>query len=204
MDISLPCQDDALFLSASGQIDSNYRWDRARPTAILPGSFNPVHAGHWGLAAVAAELLGRPVAFELSIANVEKTTLARDEVERRRAQFTGRAPLWLTHAPLFGQKARLFPGAVFVIGADTAIRIVAPRFYQHDPQQMEQALHRLREHGCRFLVACRVDSAGRCLTLADIALPLTVRDLFEAIPPERFRFDICSTEVRARSIEFPG
>src|SRR5437868_7171605 len=119
MDISLSKPGDALFIASDGRIETSYRWDRARPTAILPGAFNPVHPGHWGLADAAAEWLGLPVAFELSIANVDKSPLDPDEIERRRSQFAGRAPLWLTHAPQFVQKAELFPGAIFVVGADT-------------------------------------------------------------------------------------
>ncbi len=98
-------------------------------TVILPGSFNPLHEGHCGMAAVAARLLGRPVAFELSVANVEKPALTEAEVRRRMAHFAWLAPLWLTHAPTFLEKSRLFPGAVFVVGIDTAVRIVDPRFY---------------------------------------------------------------------------
>lgn len=35
----------------------------------------------------------------------------------------------LPQAPLYAQKARLFPGSVFVIGYDTAIRLLDPKYY---------------------------------------------------------------------------
>src|SRR5205823_10578120 len=101
----------------------------ARPAVLLPGSFNPVHAGHWGLADVAARLLRAEVAFELSLENVDKPPLTVEEVQSRLVQFARKADIWLTRAPTFVQKARLFPGAVFVVGADTAARIVAARYY---------------------------------------------------------------------------
>src|SRR5215218_2679474 len=71
------------------------------PRAVLPGSFNPLHHGHTGLAAVAAARLGVPVAFELSVANVDKPDLDAVEVERRVAQFRDAGPVWVTRAPTF-------------------------------------------------------------------------------------------------------
>jgi Cytidylyltransferase-like len=197
MDAPFPVEGGALHVTREGRIDPEHRWDSLRPTALLPGAFNPVHAGHLGLADVAAQLLRLPVAFELSVANVDKPGLDPAEVRRRAAQFAGRAALWLTHAARFVQKAELFPGAVFVVGADTAVRIVDPRYYG-EPARLHDALDRVRERGCRFLVACRVDAAGRCVGPADVPVPPRWRDLFAGIPAERFRLDLSSTELRAR------
>ena len=82
-------------------------------------------------------------------------------------------------------------------GADTALRIVSPRYYADDEGQMESALTSLRERNCRFLVACRADAGGQCLTLADVPIPPGARDLFESIPPAQFRWTLSSTELRA-------
>ena len=57
------------------------------PAAVLPGSFNPLHGGHRGLARIASELLGVPVHFEISALNVDKPSLDAAEVRRRLAQF---------------------------------------------------------------------------------------------------------------------
>lgn len=198
MDSHLPSENSPLYVDAVGHIVPAHRWDREQPTALLPGAFNPIHAGHRGLAAVAAEILGLPVAYELSIANVDKPPLSSAEVQRRRAQFVGDAPVWLTHAPRFVQKASLFPGAVFVVGADTAMRVVDPRYYDNDPAQMHTALTLIERCGCRFLVACRLDAAGNCIELAGIEVPPAFRALFQAVPAERFRLDVCSTAIRAR------
>src|SRR5687768_16624411 len=75
---------------------------------LLPGSFNPVHDGHWRLARVAADIIGEPVAFELSVTNVDKPPLAVEEVGRRLQAFAGRADIWLTRAPRFLDKSALF------------------------------------------------------------------------------------------------
>jgi hypothetical protein len=169
----------------------------AKPQVLLPGSFNPLHAGHVGLARVAAELLHAPAAFELTVVNADKPPLSMEEVRRRLAQFTWVAPVWLTRAPTFREKAELFPGAVFVIGADTAARIVQHRFYENSETRMHDALARIRQQGCRFLVAGRVDTSGCFLGCDDLSLPESARDLFEAVPAARFRFDLSSTQLRA-------
>lgn len=162
--------------------------------AILSGSFNPLHHGHTTMATTARMLLGMPVTYELPVINADKGHLISEEIERRVAQFRGVAPLVLSRAPLFVDKAELFPGCVFVMGYDTAIRLVTPRYYQGEAG-MHAAFARLRAAGCRLLVAGRVHD-NRFATLQDIALPAAFRDLFIELPEPRFRVDISSTALR--------
>ena len=70
--------------------------------------------------------------------NADKPPLADEEVRRRLTQFVWRAPVWLTRAPTYTEKAELFPDCVFVIGADTATRIVQPRFYGDSEERMAE------------------------------------------------------------------
>lgn len=173
-----------------------FRLDAPPPRVLFPGSFNPLHHGHTTLAERAADRLGSPVAFELSVANVEKPDLPAGEVSRRLAQFRG--PVYVTRAPTFRQKAELFPGCVFVVGADTAVRVVDPRFYGDDPAALVRALDAIRAAGCRFLVAGRVDGAGRFVEAGGIAVPEGYRDLFTGLSEREFRMDVSSTELRGR------
>ena len=164
------------------------------PTALVPGSFNPWHEAHQALWEAARRRFGDPVAYELSITNVDKPPLPTGEAVRRAAQFRGRARLVLTAAPTFLEKARLLPGAAFVVGADTARRVVEPVYYGGEPA-MRAALRELRSLGARFVVAGRLEH-GRFLQLRDLQLPPEAAGLFEAIPATELRVDVSSTELR--------
>lgn len=168
------------------------------PAALLSGSFNPVHEGHWRLLEVAERRYGS-VAFELSVVNVDKPTLTAEEVMRRLAQFAWRTPVWLTRAPTFVEKARHFPNTVFAVGVDTAERVVQPRYYGGSEEKLHAALTELRSAGCRFLVAGRDDAHGRFVQLSDLALPPGCQELFVGVPESEFHVDRSSTELRGAS-----
>jgi hypothetical protein len=169
------------------------------PPVLLPGSFNPLHAGHVSLARVAEEFKQQPAAFEISVTNVDKPPLSGETVRHRLTQFAGKWPVELTRAPTFVEKSRLFPRSSFVIGADTAERLIAPKYYGDDELRMHLALEEIAKSGCSFLVAVRIDAAGRVRALNDIPVPRRHADLFTEIPEHRFRFDTSSSEIRARA-----
>src|ERR1700712_5498106 len=106
----------------TAQPDGQMMLSAPPPVLLLPGSFNPLHAGHMLLARVAEEIRQQPLAFEISVTNVDKPPLVGATIRHRLAQFAWKSPVELIRAPTFVEKARLFPGTTFVIGADTAGR----------------------------------------------------------------------------------
>lgn len=172
--------------------------ERPRQAALLSGSFNPLHEGHRKLAEAAEALLGRSAHFELSVTNVDKPALTAAEVARRLPQFRGYRPVLLTREPTFDGKAAICPGNIFVVGYDTAERILSPRYYNDDAARLQAALEQVAAHHCRFLVACRA-LRGELRTLADLDPPAEFAHLFTALPPELFRVDISSTELRNKN-----
>ena len=180
------------------QPDGQMMLSAPQPRVLFPGSFNPLHEGHVLLARAAEELRQQPLAFEISVTNVDKPPLSGETVRRRLAQFVWKSPVELTRAPTFVEKSRLFPGTTFVVGVDTAERLFGPKYYGDDEARMHMALKEIASSGASFLVAVRLDAGGRLRALADISVPRRYADLFTEIPEHRFRVDTSSSELRAR------
>jgi nicotinic acid mononucleotide adenylyltransferase/nicotinamide mononucleotide (NMN) deamidase PncC len=166
----------------------------APPRAVFPGAFDPLHVGHRRMVAIARQTLGCEVALEISIDNVDKPPLDFIEINRRVRQFSPDDALWLTRAPTFAIKAELFPGATFIVGADTIERIGQERYYGH-PSALAAALEKIAAQDCRFLVFGRVVE-GRFCTLARLNLPPALAALCREVPESAFREDISSTQIR--------
>lgn len=163
---------------------------------LFPGAFNPLHEGHQRMAELAEKITGHPVDFEISIENVDKPPLDFFDIQKRASQFAPPQRCWLTRAPTFLEKTKIFPEATFVVGADTIVRIAEPRYYNDSIEQRDAALEELRQQNCRFVVFPRVVKE-HFLSLEDLTLPPMLAERCEAVSSSEFRMDISSTELRS-------
>ncbi|GET88115.1 hypothetical protein, conserved [Leishmania tarentolae] len=189
---------------------------------LYPGSFHPLHYGHTELVQAAMRVLRQQqlrdgeqsalltpvkVTYEISVKVADKGAIEINDLVERVHQFLRRGErVAVTGATLFVDKARLFPGHAFLIGIDTAVRVLDPKYYStsENPEvaeaEMVTALTRdFADRGCYFVVAGRKmgDPVG-WQELSSLRIPAGVRHLFVGIPATEFRVDVSSTELRAQ------
>lgn len=171
---------------------------------VFPGSFDPLHEGHTKLARAAQDATLRRDAeapsllYEISLKNADKGAISIDKAEARLRQFrAAECAVALTRRALYVEKSALFGPCDFVMGADTASRVLDPAYYG-GPAGLAVALDTLRARGCGFVVAGRLGEKSFVEAHESLAsAPASHRDMFLEIPD--FRVDVSSTELRARA-----
>ncbi len=171
---------------------------------VLAGSFNPLHDGHREMLAAASALTGKTGYLEISIQNVDKPLLPRKELERRAAAIASAGlPLIVTSAPRFTEKSSVLPGASFVIGYDTLLRLLDEKYYPDHiagtASAVENSLDIVEENRCQFVVAGRADEERVFKELAIVDIPPRYRKMFIGLSESQFRSDLSSTELRNRA-----
>lgn len=171
----------------------------AAAALVFPGSFDPLHDGHLLMARIAEEIGERPLAYELSVTNVDKPPLDYVEIAARAAQFAER-PLWLTRASTFLEKLDVFPGATFVMGADTYARLADPRYYGGSDAAALAAAETIATRAGGLVVFGR-ERDGVFEDAARIEAPACLRDIAYFVSHREFRLDISSTALRRAARE---
>ncbi len=164
---------------------------------LLPGAFNPLHAGHQQMLQISERLSGHAGAYELSVANVDKPFLDYQEIERRLEAFD--RPVWLTHLPTFIEKARHFPEASFVVGIDTLLRIADDAYYASERAMLE-VFDEFDDLETRFIVFGRDLKHDSFKVLDDVLheLPESLASLCTGVDAATFADSISSTSLRRK------
>jgi nicotinamide mononucleotide (NMN) deamidase PncC len=169
----------------------------AAPGIIFSGSFNPCHKNHAAMAKIAYERYGSPVTFEISLANVDKPPTDFISLESRinslktyaNEGFFGN--ICLTNAPLFADKALLFPDSRFLIGSDTMNRIFNEKYYREGENRVTLIEH-FKRHNISFLVFHRQD-----VELGELGIDKNVLEICEIMPHDTYMDDgTSSTSLR--------
>ncbi|MDR1493814.1 MAG: hypothetical protein LBT05_14000 [Planctomycetaceae bacterium] len=173
------------------------------PQFLFSGSFDPIHRGHRRMIEILREKFGQDVkiALEIAVKNADKPPMDFIDVQDRRngiAQMLSdkTIPVWLTQLPRFVDKAEFFHGVVFLVGADTLVRIGSPRYYSGGVSARDQAIQRIAEKQCRFLCFARKNDEGVIETADLLELPETLRRIVVGVPSNEFCDDISSTQLR--------
>ncbi len=173
--------------------------------AVFPGSFNPVHEAHLGMIASARDWLSSIVSLEISVQNALKPPMdyigLRDRLTRIEAAVPDQ-PIWLTRSPFFLEKAMLFPGTTFVVGADTLRRFADVSRYDNHPHHLHDVLREIAALNCRFLVFARKHHDG-IESLETMTIPDMLRSLCDEVPPGDFTIEMSSTDLRRRESWLP-
>jgi hypothetical protein len=129
------------------------------------------------------------------VTNVDKPNLSKAEICKRLLQFYREGDVVITDAVLFEEKAKIFPGCTFVIGIDTATRILDRSYYADGDSSLIRSLDYIKKMRCQFLVAGRYNGKS-FQALSNIAIPSEFESLFFPIPEDVFRIDISSSDLR--------
>ena len=119
---------------------------------ILSGSFNPLHEGHIELLKASSKEFKKNPLYEISIKNVDKSKINFNDLINRINQFKSLGKLVVTNSAKFEEKSNIFKKSIFVIGYDTALRLVDDKYYDDD---FRKSLKIIEKNNWSFLVSGR-------------------------------------------------
>lgn len=186
------------FFAASGKRMAKVPQGAETRYAMMPGSFNPPHEGHFGLAESFRDDHGKSVLFEIGTNPPHKTPPTVQELLQRAKMLKGHDVLFSRNMPMYIEKAAMFHGMDFIVGADTMLRILDPKWGPDPIPMMEE----IGAYGNDFYISGR-EVNGKFITRDDIVDQLIAKypgydmsricDMTHHIEG---RWDVSSTELR--------
>lgn len=171
-----------------------------RKTVFLAGAFNPPHAAHFGVAQKALETLAlrfgeyREVVFSTTVNPPHKDALTVAAMLQRIRLMEGRDFVLTEDDPLFLDKARRFPGAHFILGADALIRFLDPKW----GQPVRDMLAEFEMLQTKFLIPGRVvDGVYVQWEQVREQFSESLQGYDHLFIPVDFRLDLSSSQIRA-------
>jgi hypothetical protein len=149
---------------------------------LFPGAFDPPHDAHLWMARE------HSATFHVTIDPPHKPQLGIAEVIQRAKLLEDFDRIFTAGDPLYIDKARRFPGARILLGADALVRLLDPAW----GHELEPMVREFRSLGIRFLVADRVVN-GELLTLDSVEAP---RDICQRILRPSQHLSLSSTKLR--------
>jgi hypothetical protein len=129
-----------------------------------------------------------PIAFNIEATPPHKDRLTAAEILKRAKMLKGYDLLVTSGAPLYLDKARLFPGVAMIVGSDTLQRLLDP----HWGLEVDALIEGFRQTKTEFFVVDRVID-GRLVSLADIVNPGLICHSIHG------RWDVSSSDIRRES-----
>ena len=159
----------------------------SRGRTIYPGAFNPPHAGHFEIAKKTNAV------FSIEAVSPHKGSLGLHELLQRAKLLKGHEILFTFNQSLYVDKSNHFPGCPLVIGADSFVRMLDPK-WGPDPVNL---LREMTVNDTRIYVVGR-EVNGKYMS-ADEAISLVPESAtcYDIVPVDG-RWDLSSTQLRNR------
>lgn len=176
----------------------------------LSGSFNPLHPGHTNALKSSLELCDSTSQgiYELSVFNVDKPPLTIIDLMMRLDHFFNQSfPVLLTNTPRFVDKARVYPGLSYVIGVDTLLRLIDPKYTDGSIDLMTRLLKDMTDKGTEFFVLPRTFGVAKIphiqleasellrYSMVQYRVPGILRPFFKEITENEYK-DVSSSALR--------
>ncbi|BFU22598.1 hypothetical protein EHI8A_059930 [Entamoeba histolytica HM-1:IMSS-B] len=172
---------------------------------VYCGTFNPFHKAHKKIIEyMSMRFNHRPIILDISQRSEDKSVTSLTNVFIRASQVAGKYKVNISNTSLYIDKCKTYPGGTFVVGLDTAVRILNKRYYQNSEINLKKAMQVIASMGCNFIVVGRKDDiTNRFLEFDSVKSTLPAKEyhyLFISLNEKEFRYDLSSTYLRANGI----